>query len=849
MLQLLHDITGSSFFYFGTGILLIVLFIWYLASENDRIKRNAGTFFILGLSSFTLLSLFVNGMHYGIDIRGGTELTLEVQPKLDSNGNMTPPTEQDMQQACDILGERLNSSGTSEVQIIHSNNKILIQIPQQDSDEERNREKTEAMVKMLTKMAKLELLYVYPESESVIAHPGTQEALAQYEKRAEAYREALARGEKGLRAPVLPRIPTEFGLNDYQILPYPRTDNETGEPILNKQGKQVIDYMVLQKPYAAMQRDVYITGKEVSRAQPNYTRRGLVDVTLNGDGADRMRRFTGSVQLGRDRMAVVLNGQVKCAPVVSGVFGKDFQISGLNAKGEPEDISKALANPLSSDLVVEGRKDVSAQLGQAALDQGIYAGIVGLIGIFIFCYWYYRSAGMIAMVGLALNALALIGLMSLFGFVLTLPGIAGIVLTMGMAVDANVLIYERMREESKLGRPFIICLRNAYDKAFSAIWDSNITSLITAVILFWLASGSIKGFAVTTSVGIITSLIGAVVVTRVLFFWAEHLNLLKNFSFGRPPFYGKSYNFMKYGRKAGVASVVAILICVGYMFGLRGEKALGVDFTGGATLTYVIPAGADIDYSKVEQIVDESGLPLEKKANAQEFGSDATGRNIKIRCAGKKDAQIINEALRREVPGMDKLPEASVDEVSSSLGSSFFKTACWALLAGMVGITLYLSVRFEWTFAMGALISIFHDVILTIGIVILMGTELNVIHVGAFLTVAGYSINDTIVIYDRIREALRLAAPGDDLREIFNEAINSTLSRTLLTSMSTVAVLIALILLGGSSMRDFSVCMLIGIFVGTYSSIYIASPIVLYFCRKHDLRGELQQAAEDETTA
>ncbi|MCH5312761.1 MAG: MMPL family transporter, partial [Prevotella sp.] len=160
------------------------------------------------------------------------------------------------------------------------------------------------------------------------------------------------------------------------------------------------------------------------------------------------------------------------------------------------------------------------------MEQDTFAGLVGMVAVFAFCYWYYRTAGIVAMVGLSLNAVSLLGLMSLFGFVLTLPGIAGIVLTMGMAVDANVLIYERMREERMAGRPFLVSLRVAYEKAFSAIWDSNITSLLTAVILFWLASGSIKGFAVTTSVGIITSLIGAIVVTRVLFFWAEHLNLL-----------------------------------------------------------------------------------------------------------------------------------------------------------------------------------------------------------------------------------------------------------------------------------------------------------------------------------
>lgn len=844
MPQFLIDITASPFFYFCMGILLIVLFFWYLSAELDKAKRNAGTFFIVGLSGFCLLSLFVNGMQYGIDIKGGTELTLEVQPKLNDHGNLVPPSEEDMQQACNILEERLNSTGTSEVQILHSNNKILIQIPQQDAqDEARNQEKIEALVKMLTKMAKLELLAVYNDSERVIADEETQANIALYEQRLAEYKKAVAADVKGVRTPAMPRIPSRLGLNDFMILPYPRTDNETGAPVLytegERKGEQIIDYMVLQKPYAAMQKDVYITGKEVANAQPSYVHKGHVDVVLNRTGANRMGRLTGSMTIGRDRLAVVLNNQIKCAPVVQAVLHKEFNISGLNAKGEPEDISKALANPLSSDLKVEGRKNVSAQLGQSALEQGTVAGLIGMLGVFIFCYWYYRSAGVVAMFGLAFNALALLGLMSLFGFVLTLPGIAGIVLTMGMAVDANVLIYERMREEKALGRPFIICLRNAYEKAFSAIWDSNITSLITAVILFWLASGSIKGFAVTTSVGIITSLIGAIVVTRVLFFWVEKFGLLDGFTFAKAPFAGKVFDFMKYRKHAAVASIVLILTCVAYGFCVRGEKALGIDFTGGATITYVVPGESTLDYSKVEHAV--MSMALSKSPTVQEF-SNATDRNIKIRCANKEDATKINTQLRDTIPGMKELPAESVEDISAALGATFFKTACWALLAGLLGITLYLALRFEWSFAMGALISTAHDVVGIIALVVLMGTELNIIHIGAFLTVAGYSINDTIVIYDRIREQLRLAEPNEDLKDIMNEAINTTLSRTLLTSGSTIAVLISLIALGGPAMRDFSITMLLGIFIGTYSSIFIASPCVLAFDKKHNLRRELQEA-------
>lgn len=846
MLQFLTHITGSPLFYFATGILLLVLFFWYLSAEEDKTKRNAGTFFIVGLAGFSLLSLFVNGMQYGIDIKGGVELTLEVQPKMDDNGNTVPPTEQDMEQACSILEERLNSTGTSEVQILHSNNKILIQIPQQDSnDEAKNKEKIDAMVKMLTKMAKLELLAVYPNYPTVLADPEIQEGLVKYEEKLIAYKKELAGGNTSLRAPTLPRIPARLGLNDYMILPQPLVDDKTAQPILDKQGNQKIRYYVVQKPYAAMQQGVYITGENVAAAHPDYTRKGHVNVTLNREGAGRMGKLTGSMTHGRDLLAVVLNSQIKCAPVVQSVLSKDFSISGLNGKGEPEDISKALANPLASDLKVEGRKDVSAQLGQSALEQGIFSGLIGMVGIFAFCFWYYRTSGIVAMVGLAFNALALIGLMSLFGFVLTLPGIAGIVLTMGMAVDANVLINERMREEKALGKPFIICLRSAYEKAFSAIWDSNITSLITAVILFWLASGSIKGFAVTTSVGIITSLIGAVVVTRVLYFWMERLGLLNNNSkFAKAPLEGKVFDFMKHRKACAWASAIVIVAAAAYGIFVRGDKALGIDFTGGSTITYVIPGDSKVDYMKAEEAVYK--MKLSKQPTVQQF-VNATDHNIKIRVATKEEAQQIDNMLRKDVPGMAELPAASVEDVSSSLGSTFFRTACWALLAGMLGITLYLAIRFEWSFAMGALVSTIHDVAAIIVLVVLMGTELSIIHIGAFLTVAGYSINDTIVIFDRIRERLRIADPSERLVDIMNEAINTTLSRTLLTSGSTIAVLISLIALGGPAMKDFSVAMLLGIFVGTYSSIFIAAPVVLAFDKKHSLRDELQQT--EETTA
>ena len=846
MPEFLYSITQSPFFYFGAGILLIVLFFWYLATELDSAKRKAGACFIIGLASFCLISLFVNGMRYGIDIEGGEELTLRVQPKLDDEGNPTvAPTEEDMAKACNILGERLNATGTAEVQILHSGDKILIQIPVIDrNDAENNKKLMDELVAKITQMAKLELLDVHPESNRLLANPGVNE-------KADAYTAALHRfnaGEAGEKDPTKVRsyrsLPYDLGLPDYQLAPQQLTIEELGEPMTTEDGRFVYQYEILRTPNASNQKKTYITGAQVSSANPDAAHAGHVNVSLNGEGASSMQKLTSSMKLGQDRLAVVLNGIVKCAPVVQSVLHKDFNISGLDGKNEPQNISEALANPLSSELVVEGRNSVTAQLGQSALRQGTIAGLIGMVGIFIFCYWYYRTAGIVAMVGLTFNALALLGLMSLFGFVLTLPGIAGIVLTMGMAVDANVLIYERLREERALGKSFIDCLRAAYEKAFSAIWDSNITSLITAVILFWLASGSIKGFAVTTSVGILTSLIGAIVVTRVLFFFAEKYKLIKDIKFAKAPLEGKVIDFMKYRKVTAWGSIIAIVAMCAYGIFVRGEKALGVDFTGGANIEYAVPGDSKVNFDQVEATV--KGMELSKAPTVQEFTGTDT-RIIKIRVA-EGDADKVIDKLSADVPGMKELEkDAAVSSVSSALGSSFLKTACWALLAGLLGITLYLSIRFEWSFAMGALVSTAHDVLAIIALVVLLGTELSIIHIGAFLTVAGYSINDTIVIYDRIRERLRTAEPNEDLKDIMNEAINTTLSRTLLTSGSTIAVLISLIFLGGPSMFDFSVAMLLGIFVGTYSSIFIASPVVLACDKKHNLRAELQ--AQDEQDA
>ncbi|MFN6018047.1 MAG: protein translocase subunit SecF, partial [Verrucomicrobiota bacterium] len=531
---------------------------------------------------------------------------------------------------------------------------------------------------------------------------------------------------------------------------------------------------------------------------------------------------------------------------------------------------------------------VSPTLGAAVVKQGIWAGIIGLSITALFVLFYYRFAGIIALFGLAINGVILFGVMAMFGFTFSLPGIAGMILTIGMAVDANVLIYERLREEMQAGKSFKTAISASYDKAFTAIFDSNFTSLITAVLLFIFGSSAIKGFAITLTIGIVASMFSAILVTRVLFRWATDLNALKNVSFLNL-IKGTKFDFLGKSRTCAMLSLVLIVLSLA-AFGLRKERAFGVDFTGGTLIKFQLGTDVKIPTADVEKVL--STLQLTKAAYPQEQGNPATGTLLTVRC-DTKDADQIIAKLRESIPALgekkpavtttpgpetkdnassnstsnstssvnaeaaapadhDYVIDSSKVEVSALIGGTFLKDSLIALVLGLIGILLYITFRFEFSFALGGFVAILHDVIISVGLVVLLGGELSLIHVGAILTIAGYSINDTIVVFDRIRENLLIR--GGSIKSIMNEAINATLSRTLLTSATTIVTVAILSLFGGSSLRDFSVMILIGLVVGTYSSVFVASPIVLWWSNRKggDLRTDVlatEQAAEAAAAA
>ena len=413
-----------------------------------------------------------------------------------------------------------------------------------------------------------------------------------------------------------------------------------------------------------------------------------------------------------------------------------------------------------------------------------------------------------------------------------MPGIAGIVLTIGMAVDANVLIFERLREEMAAGKSLPTALAGAYDKAFSAIFDANATTLITALILFWQASGSVKGFAVTLTLGIIASMFSALLFTRTAFRWLVEKGGLKSLRM-LDLVTDKKFDFLG---KRKLALVFSILMIGGSIaiFAVRGEKNFGIDFRGGDLL--IVDSAKPITVPEARSAINDSGVVIQ-------FEREGTKEVLTFRSA-QGTSDVLLKQLQTSFPDRG-LVSIGQDTVGPQIGMEFAKSSLIALGLGMVGIFLYVTLQFEFSFALGAVVALLHDIIITIGVFALIGGELSLVMVGAILTIAGYSINDTIVVFDRIREGLKNGERGT-IQTIMNISINETLGRTLLTGGTTLLSVGALYFFGGTVLRDFSFAILVGILVGTYSSVYVASPVVLWSSK---LRGKSVRREVLETEA
>jgi len=572
-----------------------------------------------------------------------------------------------------------------------------------------------------------------------------------------------------------------------------------------------------------METDGALTGAILADAWVEPGELGLPEVSfrLNKEGAKAFGRLTGA-NINR-RLAIVLDDNVQSAPTIQSRITDAGRITGRFTREEAHDLAIVLrAGALPAPIMVEEERTVGPTLGKDSIQAGLWAISIGAGLILAFMVGYYQLAGFIAIFALALNVLMILGGLGYFQATLTLPGIAGMILTLGMAVDANVLIYERIREELRAGRPLSGAVSAGYEKAFSAIVDSNLTTVVAAVFLYWFGTGPIRGFATTLGIGIMASMFTAIFVTRIVFDFLlaggllTQLRMLQLIKETKVDFIGK--RSLCYGLSA------LALIISGTAFVLRGDARYGIDFTGGLLQEYRFaqPVSAErlrASLAKVglgNTVIQQFGSPSEWLVRSP----DDTEAEIQQTVARAREAIYADYAEAK--PEMVRL-----ERVGPTVGAILRQKAWLAIAWSMVGILLYVAVRFKhFDFGMAGTIALIHDVVVAAGGLCLLGRQIDLTVVAALLTIAGFSINDTIVIYDRVRENFRLQRKLS-LSEIINLSVNQTLGRTLLTSLTVILEVVALYLFGGEVLRDFSLCLLIGFVSGVYSTVYIASAIVV----------------------
>lgn len=561
-----------------------------------------------------------------------------------------------------------------------------------------------------------------------------------------------------------------------------------------------------------------LTGEHLTTASIGFDQYGqsIVQLQFDNEGAKIFERTTAQ-SIGK-QMAIVLDGKIHSAPVIRDrIPNGQAQISGGFTPDEASDLALVLrAGSLPAPVEIIEERTVGPSLGHDSVSKGIKAGLMGTLLVILFMPGYYLLAGLIADIGLAVYCLITVGALAALGASLTLPGIAGFILSIGMAVDANVLIFERIREELATGKTSRGAVSSGYHRALTAILDSNFTTLMTAVLLFMFGTGPVKGFAVTLSIGIIASMFSAILVTRVVldFLLKKNPNLnLKMFNFlGKTNIPFLKGRFLAYGFSAVVLGVGLVAIMS------RGHSNYGVEFTGGML--------AQVQFQKTVQISDlRNGLDRvgSKSAVIQHFGSPEDNQFV-IKTADSDTHNV--DLVAAELAGEKGYSLLRVDRVGPSVSQDLTKKALYAVLWSAMGILAYLAWRFEWRFALAAVVALFHDALFAFGVYSLVGREINLTAIAAILTIMGFSVNDTIVTFDRIRDNLKIHRKKP-LVEVVTISINETLSRTIITSLTVLFSTLALFLFGGDSINDFAFILLVGFCVGIYSSIFVATSLVV----------------------
>ena len=773
---------------FLVELLWLALFGWYFATDYGTRKRVLAFILVAVAVGMSILMIYPpdKKIPLGLDIKGGTSFLIRLQETGDKQ--VTAAT---LDQAVEVIRKRVDKFGASEPIISPvGKDRILVQIPGLDA------ERIQEARQQLSQVAKLEFRMVYPDNG-----------------------ERLRGIDAGTEV-----IPPEYKVDTYI-------------PHADPNGKKPETERLLVKKKADL------GGERVSGSNAYFGNEGWgVQLRFDSEGAKAFGEITEKSK--GYRFAIVLDGAIQSAPVIrDAIYGGSAQITGRFTEQEARGLASVLENPLQTPVSIEEERSVSPTLGLDSIRASILAGVVGLAITLICVLLYYRFVGVIACLALLVNIVLLIGSFQLIpgGVVLTLPGIAGIILTIGLAVDASVLIYERLREELALGKTLQTAMQAAYEKAFSSIFDANVTTLITATILFWKATGPVRGFAIALTLGILASLFTALIVGRNALSWFVDSGRVKKVSMLHL-ISSQHINFLGKGLLAVLCSV-ALIIAGATSFYLKGERNFGVDFKGGDLVTMSSPAVIDVgEVRKSLEAMNVHDASIQESAQGGKY-------YITVRTPLNTSDQV-KQQLPQSMPKAQFHIEGS-ERVGALVGGELARNSLIALGLGILGILIFVTFRFELSFAVGAIVALLHDVIITVGVFSLLGRELSLTMVGAILTIAGYSINDTIVVYDRIREGLASTKRGS-IEQIMNDSINQTLSRTILTSTVTLIPILCLFFFGGSVLRDFALAIIIGVVVGTYSSIFIASPIVLWWTRARggsaaSLRREVAEKAPAAT--
>jgi len=714
-------------------------------------------------------------LRLGLDLKGGVGVTLKIDQSEQDQLNQFEQAEQ-LKDAIEIMAERLDGMGVAEP-VIRARGEDAIEIQLAGLSTKDNPEVIDAV----KKPARLEFRRVHPDLE-----PDTT-----------------------------PKNRYPIG---YEVLAEEIEDHRSGEVYERRQFVKLI-------PEA--------TGEIVDDAFASQTQAGgyQINLVMTSEGADTFRQVTE--RMVGEPLAIVLDGKLYSAPTIQGVLSRNAQITGSFSQREAIELANVLNNPLAVELRVDEMYEVGPTMAADARESSVSAAKWGAILVVAFMLVYYFLGGLVAVVSAIINVIIVLGVLASLGATLTLPGVAALVLTLGMGVDANILIFERLREELRAGKSIKNATSGAFDKVTSTIVDANVTTLITASILVWLGTGPVKGFGVTLAIGICASIFCALVVTRFMVdFFVHRVGVSKVLGLDLLP--EKKLDFFQFRKPAFIASWLLVLAGVISVV-IHHDNILGKDFTGGDEMT--VNYSERVDTSDIMKVVDEQELGDVTVLYQSLIGEDREVLKVQTPFDQARSTLVI---LQSAFPSAE-LEEAGINQIGASVSQNIQWNALLSVLCALGGIMLYVALRFEVGYGVGAVVATIHDVLMTIGVFVICG-ELDLFVSGQFtapmlaaiLMIVGYSINDTIVVFDRIREELDLN-PGTDLRTIINLAISRVFSRSLLTSITTLLAAVSLYVFGAGVINDFAFVFIIGILVGTFSSIFIASP-VFFWWHKGDRR-------------